>query len=385
MRVGIDGIPLSEVKTGVGHYTFEVARRLALANPSDDFELLSHLPFEASAVAGIDAPHANLRLVQQKVNQLTRRWWAIGLPLYLKRRGLDLFHGTNYDVPLWGGRPTVVTVHDLSLLLYAETHEARRVRRARRRLPLMARAATMVIAPTESVRREVCEHLRVPAERVAVVREAPRACFRPLPREECAAARARLGVEGEFVLYVGTIEPRKNILTLVRAFEELLRSTPLRPQLVIAGKRGWLNDELFAYVESAALGDRILMTGYVTDEDLRALYSSCSVMAFPALYEGAGLPPLEAMACGAAVVTSDTPAVAEMVGDGARLFSPKDHRALARSLVELLADEGTRSSLADSGLKRAAQFTWERAARETYEVYEEARRRFSADSNERRR
>jgi glycosyltransferase involved in cell wall biosynthesis len=375
MKVGIDGIPLGEVKTGVGHYTFEVARQLALIAPDDSFELLSHLPFNASAVADLDPPPANLSLIQEKVNRLTRHWWAVGLPLYIRKHSLDIFHGTNYDVPLWGGRPSVLTIHDLSLLLYPETHEARRVRRARRRLPIMSRAATLIIAPTQSVKREVCEHLRVSADKVVVVPEAPRSSFSPMPREQAAEVRARLGVEDEFILYVGTIEPRKNILTIVRAFEELLRTTALRPQLVIAGRKGWLTDELFAYIESSTLGDRLHMTGYVSDSDLRALYSSCRVMAFPALYEGSGLPPLEAMACGAPVVTSNTPAISEMVGEGARLIHPTDHQALAHNLVELLNDEGARAALGAAGFNRAADFTWERAARGTYEVYEEAIRR----------
>ncbi len=376
MKVGIDGIPLGEVKTGVGHYTFEIARHLALIAPDDRFELLSHLPFNASAVADLDPPPANLTLIQEKVNHLTRHWWAVGLPLYIRKHSLAIFHGTNYDVPLWGGRPSVLTIHDLSLLLYPETHEARRVRRARRRLPIMSRAATLIIAPTRSVKREICEHLRVSADKVVVVHEAPRSSFSPMPREQAAEVRARLGVEDEFILYVGTIEPRKNILTLVRAFEELLRTTTLRPQLVVAGRKGWLTDELFAHIESSTLGDRLHMTGYVSDSDLRALYSSCRVMAFPALYEGSGLPPLEAMACGAPVVTSDTPAISEMVGEGARLVHPTDHQALARNLAELLDDEGARTALGAAGLNRAAGFTWEKAARDTYEVYEETIRRY---------
>jgi glycosyltransferase involved in cell wall biosynthesis len=268
-----------------------------------------------------------------------------------------------------------LTIHDLSLLIYPETHEARRVKRARRRLPVMSRIATMIIVPTKSVGREVYEHLSVSADKVIVVPEAARACFRPLSPEQSLETLERLGVEDEFILYVGTIEPRKNVLTLVRAFEELLSTTGLRPQLVIAGKKGWLTDDLFAYIEAAGLGDRLLMTGYLSDHDLSALYSTCRVMVYPALYEGAGLPPLEAMACGAPVITSDTPAISEMVGTGARLVVPTDYRALANEITTLLIDQGARRALATIGKRRAGEFTWERAAHLTYEVYEEALRR----------
>ena len=368
MRIGIDGIPLAELKTGVGHYTFEIALGLARQSPSDSFEILSHLPFADGAVS--DLP--NLSFIEQPVNWVTHHWWTIGLPLYIKRARLDLFHGTNYDIPIWGGCPTILTIHDLSLLLFPATHEERRVRRARRRLPVMSRQATMIITPTNAVKTEVCEHLKVSADKVVVINEAPRRSFLPVPREQASATVRRLGLDEEFILYVGTIEPRKNIITLVKAFEEVLRSTNLRPQLVIAGKKGWLTDELFKYVESAKLGDRICLTGYLGDDELRALYSACKVMVYPALYEGAGLPTLEAMACGAPVITSNTPAIAEMVGDKARLFSPQDFRALARHIVELLTTPATRESLARAGIDHAARFTWERAARETLEIYHQA-------------
>ena len=365
MRIGIDGIPLAELKTGVGHYTFELALAMARAAPSNTFEILSHLPFADGAVS--DLP--NLSFIQRPVNQATRHWWTIGLPLYIKRARLDLFHGTNYDIPIWGGCPTVLTIHDLSLLLFPETHEERRVKRARRRLPVMSRQATMIITPTNAVKSEVCEHLHVPAEKVVVVNEAPRRSFQPMPREQASATVRRLGLDEEFILYVGTIEPRKNLITLVKAFEEVLRSTTLRPQLVIAGKKGWLTDELFTYIESAKLGDRIHLTGYLGDDELRALYSACRVMVYPALYEGAGLPTLEAMACGAPVITTNTPAISEMVGDNARLFSPADFGVLARHIVDLLTTPAARDSLSRAGINHAARFTWERAALETLEVY----------------
>jgi len=371
MQIGIDGIPLAELKTGVGHYTFEIALGLAHQSPSDSFQILSHLPFAHAAVKDLNAPD-NLTFIKQPVNQATRHWWTIGLPLYIRRAGLDLFHGTNYDVPVWGGCPTVLTIHDLSLLLFPATHEERRVKRARRRLPVMSRRATRIITPTEAVKSEVCEHLRVPREKVVVVNEAPRRSFQPMPFEQAAATVRQLGLDEEFILYVGTIEPRKNLITLVKAFEEVLRSTSLRPQLVIAGKKGWLTDELFAYIDSAKLGDRLCLTGYLGDDELRALYSACRVMVYPALYEGAGLPTLEAMACGAPVITTNTPAIAEMVGDNARLFSPADSRALAQHLVELLTTPAARESLSRAGIKHAAQFTWERAARKTLEVYRQA-------------
>lgn len=372
MHIGIDGIPLATPKTGIGHYTFELARSLARFAPDDEFELVAPVPISLNAENESDELQApNLRAVHTPLNALRRRWWTIGLPLYVRQNKLTLFHGTNYNLPLWNRCPTVVTIHDLSLLLHADTHQEHLVRRARMRLPTMTRIATRIITDSESVKREICEHLGVASEKITAVPLAPRRAFRPVGPAEARTARHRLGVEDDFILFVGTLEPRKNLMTLVRAFDELLRTTDLRPQLVIAGPKGWLTEDLFAHVEQSA-HKRIVFTGYVSDEDLCALYSSCLVSIYPSLYEGFGLPPLEAMACGAPVITSRIPVIMETVGTAARLIEPSDVRELTATLVELLTNPGARAQLSASGLQRATEFTWERTAQMTLEVYREA-------------
>jgi glycosyltransferase involved in cell wall biosynthesis len=377
MRIAIDGIPLAEPKTGIGHYTFELARGLAALAPRHDFELVAHAPIEAGFQAAFDADGeslrpANLRIVHTPTNSLSKRWWTIGLPLYVQRQAVALFHGTNYKVPFWNRCRTVVTIHDLSLLLHSHTHEEELVRRARLRLPATARMASKIITDSESVKREICQHLRIRPEKIAVVPLAPRRAFRPVAQSVSAATRLRLGVEDDFILFVGTVEPRKNLLTLVRAFEELTRRTSLlRPQLVIAGKKGWLTEELYTLIEASGLSRRILFTGYVTDEDLASLYSSCRVCVYPSLYEGFGLPPLEAMSCGAPVITSRIPVIMETVGDAARLVEPTNVRELADGIQALWESDDERRRLSAAGLAHAANFTWERTARMTLDVYEE--------------
>jgi len=370
MRIGLDGIPLTKLKTGVGHYTLELARALALAAPSDDFQLVSPWPYTPpiSSLHEQGTP-PNLQAVHAEVSGVSKHWWTIGLPSYIRRHPLDLFHGTNYDVPLLGGCPTVLTIHDLASYLYPETLQTRSVRRARYRLPIMARRATMIVTPTRAVRLEVCERLNVKPEKVIAIHHAPRPCFRPLPPNQTIETTRRLGIDDDFLLFVGTIEPRKNLLTLIRAFENVLKKTSLRPQLVIAGQEGWLTDELFDYVKNRDFGDRLRWTGYVSDEDLCALYSSCRVFIYPSIYEGFGLPPLEAMACGAPVITSRIPAIVETVGTAACLITPTDVPALSRRIIELLEDTGQRKKLSEAGQTRAAEFSWERTARLTRDVY----------------
>ncbi len=370
MRVGIDGYPLAEPRTGVGHYTLELARALALISPTDQFELVSPAPFQPDSQGEIDRANLpNLRTVNPKSSAIRGHWWSIGLPLYARRASFDLFHGTNFDVPLWKRRHSVVTIHDLSALMHPETHRSRLVRRARLRLPLVVRIADLIITPTQSVKREVCQRLGVRADKVIAIPSAARSGFRPMPLAQTGPVRKRLGVEDDFLLFVGTLEPRKNLVTLLKAFEQILGHTSLRPQLVIAGGEGWLMDELLAMTKKASISDRLRLTGYLHDEELRALYSSCRAFIYPSVYEGFGLPPLEALACGAPVIAGRIPSLQETLGSAARLVEPLDVDALAKTIIELLQDEDQRRSLGSAGPEHAGKFTWEQTARQTLEVY----------------
>jgi glycosyltransferase involved in cell wall biosynthesis len=378
MHIGLDGLPLTSLKTGVGHYTFELAHALARVEPTSQFEIVYPSTYPSIRL-GEDGKESafprNLKLSRVKVGPLGRHWWSAGLPRYIRNSKLEVFHGTNYDVPLWRRCATVLTVHDLSLLIHPETHQKGSVRRARRRLPVMARAADAIITPTESVRREVCEYLKVTPEKIFIVPEAARDCFRPMEFPATEGVRRRLGIEDDFLLTVGTIEPRKNLMVLVSAFEEVIRTRPnSNLQLVIAGGSGWLSGPVFNAIERSPARNRILLADYLHDEDLRALYASCRVFIYPSIYEGFGLPPLEAMACAAPVIASCIPALKETTGGAALLFDPSRPEDLAQKIFEVLDDESARRRLSTEGQRRAQQFSWEQTAKITMEVYEEALR-----------
>lgn len=372
MNIALDGMPLGSRLTGIGHYTLELARSLALAAPTDSFTLISpEPPSEAAHEATTGQSPPNLSVVNLTRGALNRRWWGIGLPLYLSRGSFDLFHGTNYEIPLWTrGRPSVVTIHDLSLLLHSEAHEKHLVRRARWRLPLMAKFASKIITPSCSVKTEVCERFGVDSQKVVVTPEAPRSAFkRREDTDSVIEVRKRLGIDEDFLLFVGTIEPRKNLHRLIEAFDQLLRSTSLRPKLVIAGGQGWLMDDFLSLIRQKKLEGRICLTGYLQDEDLCALYSSCRAFVYPSLYEGFGLPPLEAMACGAPVITSRIPSLMETVADAARLVDPYNVEELAQAMAELLSDERLRQHYVELGRAQVREFSWEQTALKTLEVY----------------
>lgn len=375
MHIGLDGLPLTSVKTGVGHYTFELACALATIEPSSHFEIVypSTYPPVRLVEDGQKPLPDNLKLSRAPVGPFGRHWWSAGLPRYIRNSKLEVFHGTNYDVPLWRRCATVLTIHDLSLLIHPETHQKRSVRRARRRLPMMVRTADAIITPTESVRREVCDYLRVKPEKVFVVPEAARACFRPMEFSAAEGVRRKLGIEDEFLLTVGTIEPRKNLPVLINAFDEVIRTRPhSKLQLVIAGGSGWLSAPVFEAIETSPARDHILLAGYLHDEDLRALYALCRIFIYPSIYEGFGLPPLEAMACGAPVIASRIPALAETTGDAALLFDHTSANDLAQKILVLVSDENARQKYSNAGLKRASEFSWEHTAQSTLDVYTKA-------------
>jgi glycosyltransferase involved in cell wall biosynthesis len=372
MRIALDGMPLGSKLTGVGHYTLELAESLARVAPGDQFTLITPQPASSSAAAQINRSlPENLSHIQLKRGLKNRHWWSIGLPLYLRQNSFDLFHGTNYEIPLWWNRPSVVTIHDLSLLLHPGAHEPRLVRRARWRLPLMAQRAARIITPTQAIKNEVCSNLGITPEKVVVTLEAPRKIFRRLDPAQTAEPRRRLGIENNFMLFVGTVEPRKNLERLVQAFEHILRSTSLSPQLVIAGGEGWLMDDFATGIKSRGLADRICLTGYLNDEDLCALYSSCRVFVYPSLYEGFGLPLVEAMACGAPVVTSDIPSIRETVENSARCADPLSVDSLASAIIELFEDERINQHFSLAGLQQVQGLGWDKTALKTWQVYRE--------------
>jgi len=380
MRIGLDGLPLTSPKSGVGHYTYELARALAVIEPATSFELTYPSTYPSITLTAADDSRqrpANLKVERVPVGPLGRHWWSIGLPQYIRREQLQLFHGTNYDVPLRRHCATVLTVHDLSLFLHPETHPQRSVNRARRRLPLMTRTADAIIVPTESIRGEVCEHLKVSPEKVFAIPEAARASFRPIDLNQTADIRRRLGVRENFLLAVGTIEPRKNLGLLINAFEELARAQPDNDlQLIIAGGHGWLSGPLFEALEKSPVRKHILLTDYLHDDDLRGLYASCRAFVYPSIYEGFGLPPLEAMACGAPVIASRIPTLIETLGSAAQFFDPQNSEQLAEAIIEVTTNQDLRERLKAAGLQQAENFSWERTARLTLEVYEVARKKF---------
>jgi glycosyltransferase involved in cell wall biosynthesis len=280
-----------------------------------------------------------------------------------------LFHATEHLLLPLRSVPSVLTVHDLIFRHLPEHHKPLNRRYLNLTLPLYCRRATHIIAISECTRRDLTAAYNLPPEKVTVIHEAADPRFQPQTPHRVIAVRQHYGLPERYILFVGTIEPRKNLTRLLHAFEALHRDD-LCDGLVIVGKRGWLYGSFFAELERSPVRDAVVLPGYVPDEELPAIYAGARALAFPSLYEGFGLPALEAMACGAPVACSGTSSLPEVGGDAALYFDPNSEDSIADTLRQLLSEPDLRSELAQRGLERAAQFSWDRAAEETKAVYD---------------
>ncbi len=296
-------------------------------------------------------------------------WEQLVQPWVLRRIGADLVHGPVFVGPLLAPCPVVVTVHDLSFIRFPALFRPANRLYLTVLTHLSARRARRLIAVSAHAAVEATRLLGVPPERVDVVYHGVHPAFRPLPADEVAAFRQRRALPERFVLFVGTLEPRKNLVRLVEAFARIRDG---RIGLVLAGGKGWLYDDLFARVEALGLGKKVVFPGYVMNDELPFWYNAAIILAYPSLYEGFGLPVLEAQACGTPVLTSNVSSLPEAAGDAALMVDPHDVEALAAGLGRLLTDEPLRHELQERGLTHAREFTWPRTARETARVYRRA-------------
>src|SRR5579862_2947145 len=365
MRIAFDGTALRPRRTGVGYYTEHLLRHLAQTADGEELIVMSNRAVET------DAPlPARVRVVTSPRRVPRMVWMQTGARTVLKQIGADVVHFTNGMLPLASPVPTVVTIHDMSLRLYPRYHPPRRVLLNRPLVDLAARSADAIITVSEAAKRDIVRLYRIDPNRVHVVYEAAAPAFQPVDDPaELDRVRRKYGLRDRVILYVGTIEPRKNLPTLVEAFARGRRRGDLDHQLVCVGPYGWLSGDLDARIRSANVSDAIAFTGYVAFEDLPAIYSLAEMFVYPSMYEGFGLPVVEAMACGVPVITGRAAALAEVGGDAAEHVDRLDTDALADAMAMLASNPGRRRELSALGLARAHRFSWEQAAKESLRVY----------------
>jgi glycosyltransferase involved in cell wall biosynthesis len=365
MRVAIDALLLSGRYSGVERAIDALLRHIA----SDDVDVTALVGsgFDPASLDG-----CGLDIVRLPASNRSRLRRILFEEFRLRRHlgGFDLLHAPGYCAPRRPGVPVVLTVYDLVAIRHPELARRSNALHYRWRLPRSARSAARVIVPLRCVAEEVESCLGVHPDRIRILPLGVDDSFSPPSEDELTATRAQFGLERPYILFVGNLEPKKNLPTLLRAFARLV-GAGLPHDLVLAGKPGWKCRDVRRLPEALGIAERVRMLGYVDGAHLRGLYGAADVFAFPSLVEGFGLPPLEAMACGTPAVTSDIPALRETLGDAAERVAPTDVEALACALRRAIEDSALRDRLRAAGLARAATFTWRRAAEATRAVYRE--------------
>jgi glycosyltransferase involved in cell wall biosynthesis len=332
----------------------------------------------ASGLEQVMAPDDRLTLLGQGVPVLhdsaTARilWEQTGLPATAAARRIDVLHGPLSVVPMASRIPSVITVHDLAFLKYPEQVPATRRNWLIAGTRMGARKAARVITISENTKDDLLHWLKLPEENVRVIPLAISPHIHRVSGTSLDVFRLKIDIDRPYILAVGTLEPRKNLETLLRAFAKIKDDVP--HQLVLVGPEGWLTGGLKATLGELALGDRVRLTGFVSDEELGGWYSAADLFAFPSWYEGFGLPSIEAMHCGAPILTSNTSSFPQVVGDAGVMIPPDDVNLWAETIQQLLRDEGRRKELRQRGFVRARDFSWIKTALATYDVYREAAR-----------
>jgi glycosyltransferase involved in cell wall biosynthesis len=296
-------------------------------------------------------------------------WEQFVAPLLLATNQASLFHGMLNIAPFVSPVPTVITIHDLAFIRFPQTFRAYNRTYLDMATRISARRAHMILAVSEHTKREVVEILGVPPERVVVTHDAARVQFKPQPAARITAFRQRKSLPERFLLYVGTLEPRKNLITLLEAYSKI--ADTVRIPLIVGGGKGWMYAAVFKRLAELGLQDKVHFVGYIDEEDLPLWYAAATVFVFPSIYEGFGMPPLEAMACGTPVVTSNSSSLPEVVGDAGIMVPPTDTDALAAALVQMLQDDTLRQTCRERGIQRARSFSWRTTAEKTRKVYEQ--------------
>ena len=370
MLIGIDASRTTIARrTGTEAYSLELTKALLALDTAHRWRLyFNQPPLRHTWPHG---PNMEFRVIP-----LRRLWTHVRLSLEMFDSPPDVLFVPAHVLPLVRPRRSVVTVHDLGYHYFPEAHTRSARTYLRLSTRLNARWATRVLADSEATRDDLVRIYGTPAHKIRVVYPGRNERFRRVVnRDRIRDVIARLGIDADYILYLGTLQPRKNLVRLVEAYGRILagwNADSKPPMLVLAGQRGWLSDDIFETVEWLGLKQHVRFPGYVPDRHLPALLSGARVFAFPSLYEGFGFPVLEAMACDVPVVCANSSSLPEVAGDAAIQVDPLDVDALAGALRETLTDESLRSRLIEAGRRQIAKFSWEKCARQTLDVLEEA-------------
>ncbi len=363
MRIAIDTRLVSYARGGISQYTIRLVHALAALSPENQLLIMES---RRAQYEGLWPPSVRRRRLFTPPHH---RFEQVTLPAELLGIQADLLHSPDFIPPFRLGLPSVITVHDLAFLRFPHllTPESARYYG---QIGRAVHHADRIITVSHSTRKDLLELLPADPQKVVTIHSGVDPECRPLPPAEVERQRAQLGLPEQFILFVGTLEPRKNIPTLLKAFSKVWKDH--RVPLVVVGGKGWLYEEIFQVTDDLGVGEAVRYVDPVPSQQLVYYYNCASCLVLPSLYEGFGHPPLEAMACGTPVIVSNVSSLPEVVGEAGLLVEPTDVEGLAAAMGELLSNQELRSKLTQLGLQRAATFSWEKTARETLSEYEKA-------------
>jgi glycosyltransferase involved in cell wall biosynthesis len=358
-------------RTGTEAYSLHLIRGLLALDSGHSFRLY----FNQAPVPGLFRTSTGAVHCEQRVMTFPRLWTQVRLSAEMLVRPPDVLFVPSHVLPIAHPRRSVVTVHDLGHRFYPEAHTPGQRRYLEWSTRYHVSSAAHLLADSEATRRDLVQHYGADEARITVVHLGVDPALRPVvDPAELDRVRSKYGLAPSYLLYVGTLQPRKNLVRLIEAFAEVCRASdvPSDLQLVLAGKKGWLYQEILERGRELGVEARIVFPGFVAEADLAALYSGACLFVMPSLYEGFCMPVLEAMACGTPVACSTASSLPEVVGDAALLYDPHSVREMTDAMLRLLREDGLRRSMIAHGARRARAFTWERAARQVLAILERA-------------
>lgn len=370
MKVHIDGKPLFNQKTGIGYYCYNLIEALNSLDSQSKY-IATYNTSRIRKNKLVSGPEKYVWYPYTKLRRHVGTTFPYNLALENFLGDFDIYHGTAFSVLPTRKAKKVLTVYDAAYKRFPETIEKNNFAFLTEWLPYFIEKSDHILAISESGKEELIHYFNVKPEKISVTYLAADQAYHPIPLEDSYrnVVREKYNLPSQFILYTGTIEPRKNLINLITAYQKVLQRTQCDHSLVLAGGKGWLYDEVFAAVNKLNLQDKVRFLGYVDFHDLPYLYNLAEVFAYVSKYEGFGLPPLEAMQCGTPVLTSNTSSLPEVVGDAAIMVEPANVDEIAEHLEALISNQALREEYSKKGLQRAAQFSWEKTAASTIEAY----------------
>jgi glycosyltransferase involved in cell wall biosynthesis len=375
-RIGIDVTAAVSQGGGIGRYTREIIQALAKVDSENEYHLYSAKRPKETPIPDPLPTGPNFSYHEAPLSErwLYRIWYRLNLPIPVQwiTGSLDLLHSPDFVLPpLRDNIPSLLTIHDLSFVHFPETFTDSLVSYLNNVVPRSIEAASHILADSESTKNDLLAIWGVAPEKISVLYSGVNSLFRPVTDDHVQeTTRQKYGIgDKPYLLTVGTVQPRKNYQLLVRAFKTISQSHS--HNLVVVGAMGWLHEQLLEEIEKQGLSNRVVLTGFVDDSDLPSLYSGATLFLFPSLYEGFGLPILEAMACGVPVIASNVSSLPEVAGEAAVLLSPIDEVGWADKMHQLLADASLRTRLVAAGFIQAQEFTWKNSAAQLLAIYKQ--------------